>query len=237
MQAVENLTRCLLQQFDVPFQLSDTEVRVAACIGIALYPDDGLRADMLLRHADAAMQQVRMRKEAGYCFFMEEMNEHARHSLEMEQALHDALERNEFVLWYQPLLDLKTRRITGVEALVRWHRLGYGLVPPDEFIPRAEESGQILPLGHWVLAEAIRQAASWQRQMGLKLNIAVNISPRQIQQPDFVQQVKQLLIIHELTPGSLELEITESIFLDIEAESRTIETIKTIEKSWCTPVD
>ena len=226
MQAVENLTRCLLQQFDVPFQLSDTEVRVAACIGIALYPDDGLRADMLLRHADAAMQQVRMRKEAGYCFFMEEMNEHARHSLEMEQALHDALERNEFVLWYQPLLDLKTRRITGVEALVRWHRPGYGLVPPDEFIPRAEESGQILPLGHWVLAEAIRQAASWQRQMGLKLNLAVNISPRQIQQPDFVQQVKQLLIIHELTPGSLELEITESIFLDIEAESRTIETLK-----------
>jgi len=226
LQAIENLSRCLLKQFDTPFQLNDAEVRVPACIGIALYPDDGSHADMLLRHADAAMQQVRMRKESGYCFFLEEMNEHARRSLEMEQALHDALERDEFVLWYQPLLDLKTRRITGVEALVRWHRPGHGLVPPDEFISRAEESGQILPLGHWVLAEAIRQAASWQRQMGLKLNLAVNISPRQILQPDFVQQVKQLLITHELLPGSLELEITESIFLDVEAEGHTIETLK-----------
>lgn len=225
LQAVEHLSRCLLQQFDSPFELGGTEIRVPACIGIALYPDDGTQADMLLRHADAAMQQIRMRKASGYCFFLEEMNEHARRSLEMEQALHDALERNEFEIWYQPLLDLKTHSIRGVEALVRWQRPEHGLVPPDEFISRAEDSGQILPLGHWVLTEAIRQAACWQRQMGLRLDLAVNISPKQILQPDFVQQVKQLLLSHKLLPGTLELEITESIFLDAEAEERIIETL------------
>ena len=231
LQAVEHLSRCMLQQFDMPFQLNDSEVRVPACIGIALYPDDGTHADMLLRHADAAMQQVRMRKESGYCFFLEEMNEHARRSLEMEQALHDALDRGEFELWYQPLLDLKTRRIRGVEALVRWHRPGHGLVPPDDFIPRAEESGQILPLGYWVLSEAIRQVACWQKQLGITLELAVNISPRQILQPNFVEQVKQLLNEHELLPGSLELEITESIFLDVEAEGRIIETLRQLRES------
>lgn len=231
LQAVEHLSRCLLQQFDIPFQLNDAEVRVLACIGIALYPEDGLHADMLLRHADAAMQQVRMRKESGYCFFLEEMNEHARRSLEVEQALHDALERGEFELWYQPLLDLKTRRIRGVEALIRWHRPGHGLVPPDEFIPRAEESGQILPLGYWVLSEAIRQVSCWQKQLGIKLELAVNISPRQILQPNFIEQVNQLLSQYELLPGSLELEITESIFLEVESEERIIRTLQQLRES------
>lgn len=226
LQAVEHLCRCLLQQFDAPFELERADMRVSACIGIAIYPNDGARADMLLRHADAAMQQVRMRKESGYCFFLEEMNEHARRSWEMEQALHDALERNEFELWYQPLLDLKTRQIRGVEALVRWQRPGHGMVPPDEFIPRAEESGQILALGSWVLTEAIRQAACWQKELGMKLELAVNISPRQILQPDFVSQVQQLLQTYALLPATLELEITESIFLDADAEGQIIETLK-----------
>ena len=223
LQAVEHLNRCLLDQVDQPFSVPGAELRIAASIGVALFPQDGKTADALVRHAGAAMQQVRGRKKSGYCFFHEEMNTQVRQSLEMEQALHLALEQESFEVWYQPLLDLKSRRIRGVEALVRWRLENGELVPPDHFIPQAEESGQILELGRWVLGQAVHQVAAWQRTGCALLGVAVNISPRQLLQPGFVEEVAGLLKASGLEVGSLELEITESIFLEVDAEDRVTE--------------
>ncbi|GAA0691916.1 hypothetical protein GCM10009104_18650 [Marinobacterium maritimum] len=222
LQAVEYLGRCLLRQMEEPFHQNGLELRQGAAIGICLYPGDGDSAEVLLRNADAALQQVSRDRRGGCCFFRDEMNLQARQALEMERALHRALIEQQFELWFQPLLDLQTNQVRAVEALVRWRQPSGELVPPDQFIAHAEESGQIIELGRWVLKTAVMQVAGWQQVLGRPLGVAVNISPRQLRHHGFVDEVAELLSDSGLAEGALELEITESIFLDVDSESEVV---------------
>lgn len=230
LQALEVLCRCLLAQLEPPFAFAGSQIRLQACIGVALSPTDGERAEVLLGHADAAMQQVRRRREAGYCFYRAEMNQRAREALAIEQALLGGLAAGEFELWYQPIQDLRSGQVRGVEALVRWRRANGEWVLPDRFIGHAEESGQIIELGSWVLAEAIGQAADWHRRGLPNLTLAINLSPRQLLQPGFVEQVEALLERTGVPPAALEFEVTESIFLDADVEEQVVEVISRLRR-------
>lgn len=196
-----------------PFDIEAHELAATLSLGIALWPDDGTDFDILLQRADTAMYQAKGAGRNTYRFFTAEMNAEAMEQLQLRAALRRALENGEFELHYQPQIELKSQRVTGVEALLRWRRDGE-LVPPGRFIPVAEESGLIVPIGDWVLREACRQAARWQ-QAGLpELAMAVNLSAVQFQRGDLERCVAEALAESGLDPVLLELELTESLLLD-----------------------
>ena len=201
-----------------PMIIDGHELHLSASIGIALYPNDGAEVDTLLKHADTAMYGA---KEAGrntFRFFVPEMNTRATERLLMETDLRRAVDRNELILHYQPQIEAATGKPYGCEALVRWIHPQRGLVPPDQFIPLAEETGLIAPLGEWVLREACRQQVEW-RAAGLpNLVIAVNISALQFRKRDFVSMVARMLTETGADPACIELEITESALMEPSAE-------------------
>ena len=205
-----------------PFALGGQELSISGSIGVSCYPQDGVEADVLLKNADAAMYQA---KELGgniYQFFCADMNADAIEQLVMSNSLRLALAQSEFVLHYQPRIELASGKITGVEALIRWQHPERGLVPPAQFIPLAEATGLIGAIGEWVLRTACRQAKAWQ-QCGLPpLRIAVNLSARQFRQPCFAQQITSILSETDLDSGLLELEITESMLMQDLEKTRTI---------------
>ena len=212
-----------------PFQLEQHQVYTAASIGVVLYPADAGDVETLLQYADTAMYRAKQQGGNTYQFFTAEMQAHVQHRLETEHALREALARQEFVVYYQPIIDLATGAITGLEALVRWRSPSAGLVSPAEFIPIAEESGLILPLGDWVLREACAQAQTWNQGRRVPLRLAVNLSARQFRQPGLAAKIKQVLEDTGLAPPHLELEITESIFLqDTDVTHRTLLELKTL---------
>ncbi|HAF55144.1 MAG TPA: diguanylate cyclase, partial [Thauera sp.] len=201
-----------------PMNIDGHELHLSASVGIALYPNDGAEVDTLLKHADTAMYGA---KEAGrntYRFFIPEMNARATERLLMEADLRRAVERNELVLHYQPQIEAADGQPYGCEALVRWIHPQRGMVPPDQFIPLAEETGLIAPIGEWVLREACRQQVRW-RAAGLpSLIVAVNISALQFRKRDFVPMVARLLAETGADPSCIELEITESALMEPSAE-------------------
>jgi diguanylate cyclase (GGDEF)-like protein/PAS domain S-box-containing protein len=200
----------ILQRISEPFELAGQEVALSASVGIAL--SDGLRYDIddLLKHADLAMYLAKESGKGHFRFFTPRMDLQAVERLNLERDLRGALERNEFVLHYQPQLDLEELRVTGMEALVRWNHPTRGLMMPETFIPLAEETGLIRNLGELVLKEACRQTVAWQRS-GLAINrIAVNLSAKQLQVPNLLETVAAALRESGLSPDCLELEITES---------------------------
>jgi diguanylate cyclase (GGDEF)-like protein len=195
-----------------PIAVDHYELSVSVSIGIALYPDDGADVDTLLKHADVAMYGAKQAGRNAFHFFEPHMNVQAVRRLELEHALRRGIERQELILHYQPQLDLATGRPCSCEALVRWQHPERGLVPPDQFIPIAEESGLILPMGDWVLAEACRQQARLAAQ-GVVLVVAVNISALQFRRPDFADRVARILEESGADPAYIELEITESTLM------------------------
>jgi diguanylate cyclase (GGDEF)-like protein len=193
-----------------PFRLDGVEFYTSASIGISVYPADGRDIETLVKHADIAMYRAKEQGGGTHRFFLPNMNDRALERLELEQALRLAIDRDEFVLHYQPRIDLPTGRICGVEALVRWQHPDLGLIYPDEFIPVAEETGLIDGLGAWVLNDACRQAVVW-REAGVVLDsVAVNFSARQFMRQQPADVVRRALERSGLAPGQLELEITES---------------------------
>jgi diguanylate cyclase (GGDEF)-like protein/PAS domain S-box-containing protein len=210
------------------FQLDGREVFVTASIGIALSDghDNGQNAESLLRTADLAMYQAKTNGKARYAVFDPAMNERAWKRLETETDLRYALERQEFVLHYQPIVDMATGHIEEVEALVRWQHPERGLIPPAEFIPLAEETGLIVPLGRWVLEQACSQLRTW----GVDdLVVSVNLAARQFQDPRLVEDVGRILAETGLAPSQLKLEITESAaMLDAVATEATLRQLKTL---------
>lgn len=212
-EAIEKIAGAILEHLSQPFTLEGQPVFVEANIGIACYPDNGRDIDNLVKNASTATAFAAKQTGYNYQFFSNSMTSRISDRLAMEASLHYAIEHSEFVLYYQPQVDSQSWQIIGAEALVRWQHPERGLVPPNEFIPLAEETGLIVPLGDWILHEACVQAANWQKNGFDLARIAVNISARQFEQGNLDQKVIEILRATKLDPKRLELEITESVIV------------------------
>jgi len=207
------VARKIMKQLARPFSLDGHEVYTSPSIGIAFYPDDGETVNTLLKHADMAMYAAKARGRNRYQFFSEEMHERAVERMKLEAGLRQALERGEFRLVYQPQYELATRRLVGVEALLRWEHPEQGTVLPGRFIPLAEETGMIHAIGEWVLRTACTQAREWIEAGFADLRVAVNLSGKQFAEAGLVEMVRGILAETGLEPRHLELEITEGTLM------------------------
>ena len=202
--------------FEQPFLVSGHELFVTGSIGVSLFPRDAVDPNMLIRNADVAMYQAKARGRNGYQFYSPEMDGEGVERLRMEALLRRAIERGEIFLHYQPQVEIGSRRLIGVEALVRWHNPELGMVSPVRFIPMAEDTGFINQLGEWVLMEACRQVARWDAAGLAVPKVAVNLSVRQVERGAMAAQVRQALAETGLAPGRLQLEVTESIIMNAD---------------------
>jgi len=200
----------ILNKFNAPFHFKNQEFRITVSIGIALAPYDGEDAETLLKKADTALYGAKQQGKNNYLLYTPAMNIRVFDKLVLENNLHKAIDKEELLLHYQPQVDLNTGQILGMEALIRWQHPDLGLIPPNEFIPLAEETGLICRIGEWVLRTACAQNQAWQLAGLPPMRIAVNISAHQFQQPDLVRTVAQILQETRLDPRYLEIEITES---------------------------
>ncbi|MCS3512187.1 MULTISPECIES: putative bifunctional diguanylate cyclase/phosphodiesterase [Pseudomonas] len=212
-QQTQHIAQKILQAISATRHVAGHDLSVTASLGISIYPNDSSTAVELIKHAETAMHTTKERSPDDFSFYTEDMNLRAQHQQNLESAIRQALEHNEFALHYQPKLDLKTGRILGAEALIRWFQPRSGWVHPADFIPVAEDSGLIVPLTQWVLRHACEQAQAW-RTMGLApLRISVNISAIDFRQREFVDNLAAILKQTGLPPNQLELEITESVLM------------------------
>ncbi|MFH1214983.1 MAG: EAL domain-containing protein [Pseudomonadota bacterium] len=219
----------ILELLSHPVMIAGQEVYVSGSIGISIYPSDGDDVDTLLRNADVAMYHAKESGRNTFQFFSEQMNHRAMERLNIETALKKGLERNELILYYQPQLDLRTGKLAGLEALVRWLHPEMGLVPPGMFIPIAEESGLIIPIGEWVIHEACRQVRQWQDEGLCPIRMAVNISSLQFKQQSLIPVVQQALQQSGIEARFLELELTESsIMQNVDQVNDTLVQLKEI---------
>ncbi|MBS1143004.1 MAG: diguanylate cyclase/phosphodiesterase with sensor(s) [Proteobacteria bacterium] len=207
--AATEVARRLIDVFSRPFEIAGHELTITASLGIGIYPHDGLDLETLLKNADTAMYRAKEIGRNTFQFYSSEMNTATLDRLLMESNLRRALAQNEFILQYQPLVNLETGIVIGVEALIRWQHPDLGMIMPDRFIHVAEETGLINPIGDWVLCEACRQAKAWCDEGLPPIVMAVNVAPVQFRQPGFVEMVAGALASSGLEPGLLELELTE----------------------------
>jgi diguanylate cyclase (GGDEF)-like protein/PAS domain S-box-containing protein len=205
--------RKILSALGAPFEIEQNTLRITASIGVTTYPEDGQTAELLMRNADLAMYQAKEKGRSNYQFFEKGMNVRAVERQSIEGDLRCALERDEFVMHYQPKIDLKTGEITGVEALVRWQHPKRGLVGPLQFISVAEDCGLMLPIGKWVLRESCRQAKAWQDAGLPAIEIAVNVSSVEFRNDEFLAGISTILKETGLESRYLELELTESVLM------------------------
>ncbi|MCV6636709.1 EAL domain-containing protein [Candidatus Albibeggiatoa sp. nov. NOAA] len=217
----------ILQSLQQPFTLAGQEIFTSVSIGVSIFPQDGDTVTTLMKNADAALYNAKEQGRNNYQFFASEMNIAAHKRLTMQNSLRRAIERDEFLLHYQPQVNPYTKEIIGVEALIRWKHPEMGMVSPVEFIPLAEDTGLIIPIGDWVLFEACQQNKRWQDAGYPKISMAVNLSIRQFFHEDLIQNVKNALAESGLEPQYLELEITESLAMtSIEKALETLEALK-----------
>jgi diguanylate cyclase (GGDEF)-like protein len=212
----------LLSEITRPYTLRNQEVFITASVGIAIYPADGKELETVVKNADTAMFHAKREGRNNYQFYTPSMNATAIQRLAMENALRKALELDQLKVFYQPVVDIQTREILGAEALLRWIHPEFGMVPPSEFIPLAEESGLIMEIGEWVLREACAQARAWHDCGHQLFSMAVNVSSRQFKDGAFLDTVRRALSDTGLSPQTLTLELTESLLLDIEAVTITL---------------
>ena len=221
-----DIAQNITDTFREPFYINGQKTFSTISIGISMFPEDGDNAEMLIKNADVAMYVVKDIGRNNYQFYHESFNRELLRKMELENGLRKALDNNEFVLYYQPQIDLRTGKIIGFEALIRWHHPEYGLVYPAEFIPLAEETGLIVPIGKWVIETACRQNKSWQNMNYGCIPVAVNVSAYQILHSDLSTIVREALNKTELDPKWLVVEITESIMQDIEKTDAIINELK-----------
>ncbi|MFZ6735759.1 sensor domain-containing protein [Undibacterium sp. Ji42W] len=227
-EGAEICARRVLEELSAPFSLDGMNFTVTASIGIALYPADGQSMADLIKNADSAMYHVKERGRSDFRFYQRQMNIGLLSRMKLDHAMRQALEHQLFRLHYQPQIELATGKLMGVEALLRWTDKDLGEVSPVQFIPVAEESGVIVPIGNWVMQTAIRQAALWNRD-GQFMRVAINVSALQFQQANFAESIAAALQEHDLPPHCIELELTESILIkDAEDALRKLEALATL---------
>lgn len=216
----------VLEALKPPFAVGGRDIFVSASIGISMYPDDGADVDVLMKHADTAMYRVKKEGRNGFHIYTNALDQRSLRRLELENQLHKALDTKQLVLHYQPQFDLADGSIRGVEALIRWQHPELGMISPTEFIPLAEESGLIVPIGAWVLETACRQARAWREAGFPELVMSVNLSVRQFFREDIARRVMRAIDEHCLGAHILELEITESVAMeDVAYTIRTLESL------------
>ncbi len=221
LDQVTTVAQKIVEVFTRPFDISGHQIYTSASIGITIYPFDDETIDGLIKSADAAMYRAKEHGRNTYQFFTADMNTRATERLELETSLRMALEQEQFVLHYQPKLDLVRNTIVGFEALLRWQQPEHGLIPPGEFIPLLEETGLIVPVGEWVIRQACAQAVAWQHSSHQPVSMAVNLSARQFKLPGLADRVAIILKETGLDPAYLELEMTEGLLME-NTESSTV---------------
>lgn len=215
----------MLAELKRPFKVAGLDFFTTVSIGIALYPDNGETPEVLLRNADIAMYQIKGRGKNGYLHYAPDM--HSGHSmrLTLEGDLRQALEiGDQFELYYQPQISFSQRRTIGMEALIRWHHPRYGLMMPDTFIPLAEDTGMIVALGEWVIDRALCQLASWRSKGFTRLQLAINLSPKELERGDLPERIMRRLDTYAIPAEVLDIEITETLLMQ-DAE-KNISTVK-----------
>ncbi len=211
---IEENIAAIFSSLDDPFFLETKSVKLSASIGVSLYPKDGVEAETLLSNADAAMLRAKQSGGNKSLFYTAEINAQLPKQLEIESDLHHALKDKQLQVYYQPLIDLHTGRIASSEALLRWLHPTKGFIAPVNFIPLAEETGIIVPIGAWALEEACRQTREWQKMGFPDLKVAVNVAEKQLRQEGFIEVIKHVLKVTDFDPNLLELELTETAILD-----------------------
>lgn len=217
--------RKIIDAVKVPVDIDDEQYTINCIVGIAFYPEHAKTADEILSKADTALYAMKERGK-GYLFYDPELEEQSLEQVLLENELRKAIENNEFYIDYQPKVNLDTGELIGLEALLRWQHPELGLISPGQFIPLAEESGLIVPIGEWVLREAVKQNKSWQEQGYPPVKISVNVSVRQLADEQFIYCLKEILHDAELNPDLLELEVTETIFVDVENAGDLLQRIR-----------
>ena len=226
---LERVAESVVSCFREGFQIGQRQVSVTASVGVTLFPSDTTDPMTLLNNADIAMYQAKEQGRNNFKFFTPSMHEDILRHHQLETDLKDALARQQFRLMYQPQLSLADHRVHAVEALLRWQHPSRGMVPPDEFISVAEESGQIVPIGLWVLEEVCRQINAWTEANVPVPRVAINVSPAQFHQPDFHTQIRDVLRRHRINPDLIELELTESSLMeDTDAVRSCLQALKLI---------
>jgi diguanylate cyclase (GGDEF)-like protein len=223
------VARKVLDALSLPLQVEGHNLHVTASIGVSVYPQDGSSGELLLKRADAAMYQSKEQGRSGFQCYTREMGTQLDERMELQSALRHALEREQFELYYQPQVDLSDGRISGMEALIRWRHPELGMVSPALFIPLAEQTGLIVPIGEWVLKTACRQLKAWHNAGYPQLSVAVNMSARQFHQRNIVQLVREVLSDTGLSAAHLELELTESTLMrNTDGVIETLRQLKSI---------
>jgi diguanylate cyclase (GGDEF)-like protein/PAS domain S-box-containing protein len=219
----------ILSSLGMPHRVSEHDLQITVSVGIGVYPDDGKDAETLVRNADVAMLNAKDSGRNNYQFLRSDMSAHALERQSLESGLRHALEGREFLLYYQPKIDLETERITGAEALIRWRQPNGAIVLPDKFIPVAEQCGYIVPIGRWVLREACRQAKSWFDADLAPMPIAINVSAVELRSTGFVQGVRAILHETGMDPRYLEFELTETALMqDPNSTTRVLAALKDV---------
>lgn len=210
---VERVVRALLECLAEPFLVEAHQILISCSIGISLWPGDGEDVEALMRNSTSALRKAKDAGRNTFRFFTPSMDARAQARSRLASELSDSLEHDEFTLVYQPVIDVATGGVAGAEALLRWHNRYLGAISPEQFVPLAEEMGLILPIGDWLLTAACREAASWQGLGDQPLRIAINVSPRQVQQGDIAGALERALQVTGLSPSLVTVEITESLLL------------------------
>jgi len=225
-EKASQVAKRILFEFSYPFEVNSEEFYVTPSIGISIYPVDGRDEETLIKNADTAMYQAKEHGKNNYQFYSNNLAGIATWKMKLENWLRRAMEQKQMTLRYQPQLDLRTGKIVGVEALIRWNHPEYGYIAPSEFIPLAEENGLIVPLGKWILKEACEQRKTWKDEGYEDFPIAVNVSVRQFQDEHFIQFISEMLQEAGLEANYLELEITESLMQNLENSTIILNQLK-----------
>jgi len=225
-QSANQLAQQILNRFAKSFYLDSHEYYISPSIGLSMYPLDGKDAETLIKNADEALFRVKEKGKAHYQFYRSDKTHSFANIVSLETQLRKALDRDEFILLYQPQVELRSGKIKSFEALIRWNSIEFGLVPPSEFIPLSEDTGLIIPIGNWVIEQACMQIKEWNDLCGEEITIAINISAKQFQQRTLVSTIQKAIQTFQINPSLLEIEITEGVMQDTAETAPILKSLK-----------